>query len=356
MKTLLASHDEEIVYESRQIAGTLRWDVLASYHRLLANGQLKEESMRIAIFGAGRAAGYFAARLAQAGEEVIFIARGEHLRAIQQHGLHVESVGGDVTVRLAHATSDPAEVGSVDAVILGVKTFQVPESAEAMHPLVGPETVVLPLQNGVEVSEQLAEVLGRGHVLGGLASIISFIAAPGRLRHQGGPSSIALAELDNRPSERLERMRAALERAGISVSVPANIQAALWSKFLFVISLGGVGAVTRAPAGVLRRLPETRSLLEGAMQEVRAHALARGVPVSEDEVPRAMAVIDSLPEDGTTSLQRDIMAGSPSELEAWNCAAVRLSRSAGVPVPTQAFIYHALLPQERRARGQERFD
>jgi 2-dehydropantoate 2-reductase len=312
--------------------------------------------MRLAIFGTGGAAGYFGARLAQAGEDVIFIARGEHLRAIQQHGLHVESVEGDVTIQPAHAASDPAEIGSVDAVILGVKTFQVPESAEAMRPLIGPQTVVLPLQNGVEVSEQLAEVLGREHVLGGLASIISFIAAPGRLRHQGGPSSIALAELDNHPSERLERLRAAMERAGISVSVPANIQAALWSKFLFVISLGGLGAVTRAPAGILRRLPETRRLLEAAMQEVRAVALARGVPLGDSEIARAMAVIDSLPEDGTTSLQRDIMAGRPSELEAWNGAAVRLGQAADVPVPTHAFIYHALLPQELRAGGQERFD
>ena len=312
--------------------------------------------MRIAILGAGGAAGYFGARLAQAGEDVTFIARGEHLRAIQQHGLHVESVNGDVTIQPAQATNDPAEIGPVDVVILGVKTWQVPESAEAMRPLVGPETVVLPLQNGVEVSEQLAEVLGSEHVLGGLASIISFIAAPGRLQHEGGPSSIALAELDNRPSERIEHLRAAMDRAGISVSVPANIQAALWGKFLFVISWGGLGAVTRAPAGLLRRLPGTRRLLEAAMHEVRSVALARGVHLGTDEVTRAMALIDSLPEAGTTSLQRDISASRPSELEAWNGAAVRLGQAAGIPVPTHAFIYHTLLPQELRARGQERFD
>jgi 2-dehydropantoate 2-reductase len=312
--------------------------------------------MRIAIFGAGGAAGYFGGRLAQAGEDVIFIARGDHLRAIQQHGLHIESVAGDVTIRPAQATSDPAEVGPVDAVILGVKTWQVPESALAMRRLIGAETVVLPLQNGVEASDQLAEVLGREHVLGGLAEVISFIAAPGRLRHQGGPSSMALGELDARPSNRVERMRDALDRAGIPVSVPANIQAALWSKFLFVTPWGGLGAVTRAPAGVLRRIPETRLLLDAAMQEVRDVAVARGVPLGDEDVARAMALLDSLPDSGTTSLQRDILAGRPSELEAWNGAAVRLGEAAGVPVPTHAFVYHALLPLELRARGQERFD
>jgi 2-dehydropantoate 2-reductase len=312
--------------------------------------------MRIAIFGTGGAAGYFGARLAQAGEDVFFIARGEHLRAIQQHGLQVESVKGDVSIQPARATSDPAEVGPVDAVVLGVKTWQVRESAEAMRPLIGPETVVLPLQNGVEVCQQLAEVLGREHVLGGLATIISYIVAPGRLRHEGGPCSIALAELDNRPSERVERLRAAIDHAGVSVTVPANIQAALWSKLLFVSSLGGLGAVTRAPAGVLRRLPETRRLLEAAMHEVRAVALAHGVPVNEDQITIATANVDSLSEGGTMSLQRDIIAGRPSELDAWNGAVMRLGQATGVDVPTHTFIYEALLPQERRARGLERFD
>lgn len=312
--------------------------------------------MHIAIFGAGGAAGYFGARLAQAGEDVTFIARGDHLRAIQRNGLFVESIFGDVTIQPAQATDDPASIGPVDAVILGVKTWQVPESAEAMRPLIGPETAVLPLQNGIEASQQLADVLGSGHVLGGLAQIISYIAAPGHLRHEGGPSAIALAELDNRPSERVERLRAAIEHAGISVAVPPNIQTALWSKFMAVTAWGGVGAVTRAPTGLLRRLPETREMLTTAMEEVRQVAEAHGVPMNADQVNATMAVLDSLPEASTTSLQRDIIAGRPSELEAWNGAAVRLGQASGVAVPIQAFIYHSLLPQELRARGQEQFD
>jgi 2-dehydropantoate 2-reductase len=312
--------------------------------------------MRIAVFGTGGAAGYFGARLAEAGEEVFFVARGDHLRAIQEHGLHVESVLGDVSVRPAMATDSPSKIGPVDAVILGVKTWQVPDSAEAMRPLIGPETVVLPIQNGVEASQQLADVLGPEHVLGGLAAIISYIAAPGRLRHEGGPTTIALAELDNRPSERVERLRAVIERAGISVTVPPNIQSALWSKLLAVSAFGGVGAITRAPAGVIRRLPETRQMMDSAMREVQKVASGLDIPVSDDQIKTVWANIDSLPDSATMSLQRDISAGRPSELDAWNGAVVRFGRAASVPVPTHTLIYHALLPQERRARGQERFD
>jgi len=312
--------------------------------------------MRIAIFGTGGAAGYFGARLAQAGEDVTFIARGDHLRAIQQHGLAVASVNGDFTILPANATGQPSDIGPVDAVILGVKTWQVMEAANAMAPLIARDTCVLPLQNGVEVSEQLAAVVGRDHVLGGLASIISFIEAPGRLNHQGGPSSIAFAELDNRPSERVARLTATMENAGIPVSVPANIQAALWTKFLFVTAWGGMGAVTRAPIGVLRRLPDTRQLLERLMHETQTLALARNVRLPEDTVASAMAMIDSLPEEGTTSLQRDIIDSRPSELEAWNGAAVRLGHASSMPVPTHETIYNFLVPQERRAQGKESFD
>jgi 2-dehydropantoate 2-reductase len=312
-------------------------------------------SMRIAVFGTGGAAGYFGARLAEAGEEVSFVARGDHLHAIQDHGLHVESVLGDVSVQPATATDNPSQIGPVDAVILGVKTWQVPDSAEAMRPLIGPETVVLPIQNGVEASQQLADVLGREHVLGGLAAIISYVVAPGRLRHEGGPTTIALAELDSSPSERVERLRATLENAGVSVAVPSNIQAALWAKLLIVTSFGGVGAVARAPAGVIRRLPETRQLMASAMQEVRAVALALDIPISEDQIKAVWSTIDSLPDGATMSLQRDIIDGRPSELEAWNGAVVRFGNAASVPVPVHSFIYGALRPQELRARGGERF-
>jgi 2-dehydropantoate 2-reductase len=311
--------------------------------------------MRIAVFGVGGAGGYFGGRLAQAGEDVVFIARGEHLQALRTHGLRVDSVKGNFVLQPVQATDDPAQVGVVDVVLLGVKAWQVPEAAQAMRPLVGSETFVVPLQNGVEAPAQLAAVLSAQHVLGGLAKIISFKVGPGHIRHAGAEPYMAFGELDNRTSERAERLRLAFERAGVTVEIPPDIQAALWDKFLFVVSWGGVGAVTRAPIGVLRSVPEMRQMLEQSMHEVFAVAQARNIAFPEDAIRKTIAFVDTLPPSGITSLQRDIVEGRPSELTSWNGAVVRLGQEVGVATPLHAFIYHSLLPLELRARGQVQF-
>lgn len=312
--------------------------------------------MRIAVFGAGAVGGYFGGRLAQAGEEVVFIARGEQLRALRERGLQVDSLAGDFVIQPVQATDEPAEVGTVDVVLVGVKAWQVPEAAQAMRPLVGPETFVVPLQNGVEAPAQLAAVLGAEPVLGGLCRIVSLVVEPGHIRHAGMEPYVAFGELDNRDSRRVECLRQAFARAaGVSVDIPPNIQVAMWGKFLFIASFSGVGAVTRAPAGVLRELPETRDMLDRAMREVLAVAQARGIALPEQSIPKTMALIDSLPPEGTASMQRDIMAGRPSELESQNGAVVRLGEEEGVATPLHAFIYHSLLPLELRARGQIQF-
>jgi 2-dehydropantoate 2-reductase len=307
--------------------------------------------MRIAIFGTGGAGGYFGAQLARAGEEVVFIARGEHLQAIRSRGLVIETPGGETVIRPALATDDPSAVGPVDAVLVGVKTWQVPDAARAIRPMIGPETFVVPLQNGVEASSQLAAELPPEYVLEGLCGTLSWVTEPGRIRTIGKVHFVKLGERDNRPSERAERLRAAFERAGVSVEVPADIHAALWAKFLFVVSLGGVGAVTRAPVGILRTLPQTRKMLEACMREILAVARARRISLADPVIGKTLAFVDSLAPDGTTSLQRDIMAGKPSELEAWNGAVVRFGRQAGVATPLHEFIYDSLLPQEMQARG-----
>jgi len=311
--------------------------------------------MRIAVFGTGAVGGYFGGRLAQAGEDVVFIARGAQLQALRERGLRVESPKGDFSVHPAQATGDPAQVGTVDAVLVGVKAWQVPEAAEAMRPLVGPDTFVVPLQNGVEAPGQLAAVLGAEYVLGGLCRIVSFLVEPGHVRHAGLEPYVAFGELDDRPSERAERLRAAFARAGVTAEVPSDIRVAMWGKFLFIASFSGVGAVTRAPAGVLRSLPETRRLLEQAMHEVLAVAHARGIALPEQSIPNTMALIDGLLPEGTASMQRDIMAGRPSELESQNGAVVRLGQEVGVATPLHAFIYHSLTPLELRARGRVEF-
>lgn len=302
--------------------------------------------MRIAVFGTGGVGGYFGGRLAAAGNDVTFIARGEHLRSIRTTGLVVTSAKDDLLISPAQATNDPASVGRVDLVMLGVKAWQVVETANAIKPMVGPDTVVLPLQNGVEAYDQIAAVLGPKHVIGGLCRIISFIEGPGHIRQLGFEPSVAFAEWDNRPSKRVDELLDVFTAAGIETGVPPDFQAALWQKFTFIAGYGGVGAVTRAPAGIIRSVPETRTMIEAGMLEVCAVAKARGVELPADTVPRAMAGVDSLPDDGTSSMQRDIIAGRPSELAAKNGAVVRLGREVEVPTPVNSFVYDSLLPQE----------
>lgn len=308
--------------------------------------------MRIAIFGTGGVGGYFGGRLAQAGHDVTFLARGAHLRAIRDAGLRVTSTLGDFTVQPAQATDDPAEVGEVELVLVAVKAWQVADAAAAMRPMVGAETVVLPLQNGVEAPAQLAGVLGAGPVLGGLCRILSYVEGPGHIHHAGIEPYIALGEMDGARSERMARLVALLQAAeGIQAEAPADIRSALWAKFLLICPWSGVGAVTRAPIGVTRSLPGTRALLEGAMAEVAAVARGHGIALPEGIIARTLAFLDGLPEGGTASMQRDIAEGRPSELEAQNGAVVRLGAEVGVPTPVNSFLYHALLPQELQARG-----
>lgn len=311
--------------------------------------------MRLAVFGSGGVGGYFGGRLAEAGEEVAFVARGAHLEAIRRDGLAVESPAGDLVVRPAAAAADPGEIGPVDAVLVAVKAWQVPAAAAAIPPLLGPEAFAVPLENGVEAADQLASALGEERVVPGLCKIVSMIAGPGRIRHLGVSPWIAFAERDGGKSERVERLRRALAACrGVTVEIPEDIEAAIWEKFLFIAPVSAVGAVTRMPVGVVRQVPETRRLLERAMEEIAALAVARRVRLPGDAVERALAYVDGMPAESTASMQRDLVAGRPSELESQSGAVVRLAREAGVPVPAHRFLYSALLPAELRARGVER--
>ncbi|HET7451871.1 MAG TPA: 2-dehydropantoate 2-reductase [Thermoanaerobaculia bacterium] len=308
--------------------------------------------MRFAIFGAGGVGGYFGGRLAQAGHDVTFIARGPHRDAIRRDGLTVESIAGDFRVFPAKATDDPASIGPVEAVVVCVKAWQVKEAAARMRPLVGPETLVVPLENGVEAPDELAAVLGPGPVLGGLCKIVSFVRAPGVVRHSGVAPSVAFGEMNGGESERVRRLRAEMRRAkAMDVEEPPDIRVAMWQKFVFIAAVSGVGAVTRAPADVFRAIPETRRLLDAAMRETQAVGRRRGVAIPLHTAERTLAFVDTLPQGSTASMQRDLMAGRPSELEYQTGTVVRLGREAGVPTPVNDFLYAALLPQENRARS-----
>ena len=298
--------------------------------------------MRIAVFGTGGVGGYFGGRLARAGEDVTFIARSEHLRAIKASGLRVDSTDGDFVIYPAQATDDVSEVGEVDLVILGVKAWQAPEAARALRPVVGAHSTVLPLQNGVDAVSQLVNELGSQSVIGGLCRIVSYVVGPGHIRHAGFEPSVIIGEIDNRHTDRIARIEQVFRRAGLNVSIAKDIQVALWTKFLFIASFSGVGAMANAPAGVLRSDPKWRTHILNAMKEIHALAHARGVKLPPDSIDKVMSAVDGLPEDATSSMQRDIAAGKPSELESQNGAVVRMARAAGVEVPTHDLIYETL--------------
>ncbi len=312
--------------------------------------------MRIAIFGTGGVGGYFGGRLAQSGADVLFIARGEHLKAMRERGLKIDSVKGDFVVNSIQATDDPTEIDPVDVILVSVKAWQVAEAAQTMRPMVGPETVVVPLLNGVEAPTQLADILGAEHVIGGLCGIISFVAGPGHIHHAGADPFINFGELDNNHSERVENLRRAFDQAlGITVKIPIDIQIAMWCKFLLVAPWSGIGAITRAPLGSFLGLSETRQMLQKVMQEVFSVAQARDIILPKGVVEETLTFLDSLPPNGTASMQRDIMEGRPSELEAQNGAVIRLGQEVGVATPLNTFIYHSLLPMELKATGQMQY-
>jgi 2-dehydropantoate 2-reductase len=308
--------------------------------------------LRIAIFGAGGIGGYLGGRLSQAGEEVVLIARGEHLQAIKEHGLRVDSIKGDFVATPALATDNPTEAGPVDAVILGVKAWQVLDAAKAMRPMIGPETFVVPMQNGVEATAQLASVLGEKSVVVGLGGLVSYIAGPGHILHAGGEPYVSFGESDNSTSERTQNLLEAFKNAGVTANIPANIQAALWAKLALMAVNSGIGAITRVPTGQWRSVAGSWKMAQQVAQEVLAVAAGKGIVMPSDSLASAVARLKASAPNSTSSMQRDLMEGRFSELEVQTGAVVRLGLEAGVPTPVNTFIYNSLLPQEMNARGE----
>jgi 2-dehydropantoate 2-reductase len=306
--------------------------------------------MRIAVVGAGGVGGFFGGKLAYAGVDTTFVVRGATLEALRTRGLRVESKDGDFAVANIQATDDPASVGVVDAVLMTVKTWQIAEAAAHLGPMLGPETIVVPLENGIDAPDVLAGIVGRAHVVGGLCGIVSFVVEPGHIRHAAAEPFVMFGELDNRLTPRVERLRDAFVQAGVKADVPPDIHRSMWSKFLFIAPLSGIGALTRVPVGVWREMPEVRGIAESALRELAAIANARGIDLGDDAVQRAWERYEGLAPTSTSSLQRDVMEGKPSELDAQLAAAVRLAHASGVAAPTLEMIYHCLLPQERVAR------
>jgi 2-dehydropantoate 2-reductase len=309
-------------------------------------------AMRIAVVGAGGVGGYFGAKLAQAGEDVTFIARGATVDALRRNGIRVDSILGDIALDRVNATDDPSAVGPVDAVLVAVKAWQVAAIAPSLKPLLGPETALVPLENGIEAADDLIRGVGTDNVLGGLCAIVSFVVEPGHIRHAASDPTVAFGELDNRRSARAERLLLAMKNAGINADIPPDIHRSLWTKFVFITPMSAIGAVTRVPIGVWRNVPETRELAMKAVREVIALAEAKGVTLAPDALELTFKRYDGLAPESTASMQRDVMEGRPSELEAQVGAVVRMGAQLNVPTPVHDVFYAALVPQERKARGE----
>jgi 2-dehydropantoate 2-reductase len=308
--------------------------------------------MRFAVVGAGGIGGYFGGKLAANGVDVVFIARGRTLQALRTRGLRVDSINGDFVVPKVNATDDPAAAGKVDVVLVTVKAWQIPSAIGGLAPMLNHDTAVIPLENGMTAPDEIARLLGKEYALGGLCGIVSYVVEPGHIRHAAVDPQVMFGELDNARSARAIRICEVFNGAAIHAEVPPDIHRSMWTKFLFIAPYSAIGATTRVPIGIWRSMPETRQLAMTAVREVLAVAVAHGVTLADDAFQKTLERYDGLAADATPSLQRDVMEGKPSELEAQVGAVVRMGSEAGVPTPVFDTLYATLLPQERRARGE----
>jgi 2-dehydropantoate 2-reductase len=299
--------------------------------------------MRVLVVGAGGVGGYFGARLVRAGTPVTFLARGAHLDAIRRDGLRIRSaVDGEWVVK-AEAVGDVAGQPPADVVLFCVKSFDTETAAAAIRPVVGPDTAVVSLQNGVDNEETLARVFGAGHAVGGVAYVFANIEAPGVIAHRLA-GRVVVGELDGRESPRLQRLREAFAGAGVPAEVVGDIRRVLWEKYLMISAQAGTTALSRAPIGVIRAVPETWRMYRVIAEELAAVAKASGVALDGGAVDAIVRAAEGLAPEALSSLYHDLVQGRRLELEALHGHAVRLGQRLGVPTPTVLAVYAALKP------------
>jgi 2-dehydropantoate 2-reductase len=300
--------------------------------------------MRVTVMGSGGTGGYFGGLLARAGEDVTFVARGAHLEAIRNNGLTVRSrLVVDFTVK-AEATDDPGQAGPADLVLFCVKAYDTEAAAERLRQAVGPDTVILPVQNGIDSAERIGRVVGAERVIGGLAAVSSVVKEPGVIEHRAGPDVIQLGEMDGPPSARAERIAETLRRAGVKAQVRPDMRVALWEKFVLICGLSGLTALTRLPIGAVLACPETKSLFRQVMEETETVGRAERVAVSDGHVERMVKFFEGSDPTIRGSLYYDLAAGRRLEIETLNGTVVRLGRERGVPTPANFAVYASLKP------------
>ncbi len=293
--------------------------------------------------GTGAIGGYVGARLAAAGAEVTFIARGAHLAAIRTAGLRVSSPLGDVHVTPASATEDPAAVGPVDIVLLGIKLYDVEVAAEAIAPMVGDRTAVICVQNGVDATAIVARLYGEARVVGGTVMINAEIVSPGVIKHNA-MKLVTLGELDGRKSARLERFVALANTAGIETRLSHDIRLEIWRKFLLMAPMAAISAMTRLPLARIREHEETWRLAEQGMREVVAVANSVGVGLTDADVERTLAFVRGMVPTWKASLTVDLEQGRRLEIEWLSGAVCRLGEAAKIEVPFHRVALGVLKP------------
>ena len=292
--------------------------------------------------GTGGVGGYFGARLACAGINVTFISRGENLEAMQNVGLKIESANGDINLYPVKATDAPVDIGPVDYVLFTTKLWDTEAAGEAIRPLMGAQTAVVSLQNGVDPERRLSKILGREHVMGGLAQIGAVIAAPGVIRHTGTMARVVFGELNGQSTPRSKSLLTAFRNAEVDADISENIEKAIWEKFVFLVGLSGITSVTRRSIGPLRDDADCRSLLTRVMLETIAVARANGIDIKDKYVEDRLAFIDSLPAEMTSSMHQDLERGKRLELDWLSGAVRRMGYEYGLETPANNFIFTAL--------------
>ena len=307
--------------------------------------------MKIAVMGAGGVGGYFGGLLARAGNDVTFVARGPHLEAINANGLRVESANdGDFTVQ-SRALENTLEAGAQELVLFAVKMYHNADAIEAVKPMLGPDSIVLTLQNGIDNGQQLVEAFGRERVLIGSCYLEGRIREPGVVT-QGGPGRASFGELVPGLTDRCQKLLAVFQEANWRVDLEENMPGMLWKKFSYLAGSAAVGAATRTLFGEMRTIPETRAVVQGAIEEILEVGRASGAPIMEDSLEWCLTSLDNFPASGMSSLGKDFLEGRPVELDGLTGTAIRMGREFGVPTPINDTLYGILKPWALRIEAE----
>lgn len=305
--------------------------------------------MKVGVVGSGGVGGYFGAKLASCGVPVQFYTTPRHAQAITSNGLLIKSYLGDFSVKVP-ASTDPASLADSELLLITVKSWQIQDVAKILDRHVSKSCVVVPLENGISAVPDLCECFGPTRVLGAVCKIVSFIEEPGIICHTGVVPWIALGELNGDLSPRALKIGEVLKSAGLQVDVRDDIHTAIWEKFIFITAWSTVGALTRRPIGELRSFAPTRDLLIGILEEIFAIGVASDIRLPKTTIKSILEFIDSRTPENTASMQRDMMAGRPSEFDAQTGAAVNLAKKLNIPTPNLNFAYACLALQEQTAR------